>query len=85
VSDQTIKMLINEGSFLKDKESVVYGKNIRPIKFTTAKDIIELRDAGLSDETIRAIIRVGSGNVNDVEREKAWEMLNDMGIVVDRR
>jgi hypothetical protein len=85
VSDQTIKMLINEGSFLKDKESVVYGKNIRPIKFTTAKDIIELRDAGLSDETIRAIIRVGSGNVNDVEREKAWEMLNDMGIVIDRR
>ena len=85
VSDETIQVLIKEGSFLKDAEPVLYGKEIRSIKFTTIKDIIELKDAGVSDETIQAIIISGSRDVNDTEREKAWDMLKDMEIKIDKR
>lgn len=85
LKDKTIRMLIKDGSFMKDAEPIVYGKDIRSIKFTTAKDIIELKDAGVSDEVIQAIIIFGSRDVNDVERDKAWKMLKNMGIMIDMR
>ena len=85
LTDETIQTLIREGSFLKDRAPVVYGKDIRSINFTTAKDIVWLKDAGVSDETIRAIILVGSDHATAAEREKAWEMLRNMGIIIDTR
>ena len=85
ISDKTIQMIIKEGSFMKSSEPIVYGKDIRHIKFTTAKDIIELKNAGLSDEIIQAIIIFGSRDSSDIEREKAWDMLRNMGIILDMR
>ena len=70
---------------MKDTEPVVYGKGIRSIKFVTAKDIIELKDSGVSDEVIQAIIIFGSRDVNEAERERAWDMLKDIGIILDMR
>ena len=85
LSDETIRMLIKEGSFMKNIEPIIYGKEIRPLKFTTAKDVIDLKRAGLSNEIIQAIINLGSKDVNEVEQEKAWEMLNNLGIIMDLR
>lgn len=85
ISNKTIQMIIKEGSFMKSSEPIVYGKDIRHIKFTTAKDIIELKNAGVSDEIIQAIIIFGSKDSNDIEREKAWGMLQSMGIFLDMR
>lgn len=85
LKDKTIRMLIKDGSFMKDSQPIIYGKDLRSIKFTTAKDIIELKEAGVSDKVIQAIIIFGSRNVNDTERDKAWEMLKHMGIIIDRR
>ncbi|UCF86190.1 MAG: hypothetical protein JSV50_11325 [Desulfobacteraceae bacterium] len=85
LSDRTIQILIKEGSFLKSSEPVIYGKDIRHIKFTTAKDIIELKSAGVCDEVIQAIIVFGSRDADDIEREKAWDLLENMGIIVDMR
>ena len=85
LSDKTIQMLIKEGSFLKSSEPIIYGKDIRHIKFTTAKDIIDLKSSGVSDEVIQAIIVIGSRGADDIEREKAWDMLKNMGIIVDMR
>ena len=70
---------------MKSSEPIVYGKDIRHIKFTTAKDIIELKNAGVSDEIIQAIIIFGSKDSSDNEREKAWDMLRNMGIILDMR
>ena len=85
LKDETIRIIIRNGSFLKDTKPIVYGKDIRPIKFTTARDIIELKEAGLSDEVIKAIVTCASTDANDLEREKAWEMLKNMGIIIDKR
>ena len=83
--DKTIQAVIKEGSFIKTSEPIVYGKDIRPIKFTTVKDIIELKNNGMSDEIIQAIIIFQSKDADNIEREKAWDMLRHMGIIVDMR
>ncbi|HUT43294.1 MAG TPA: hypothetical protein VMW95_03065 [Desulfobacterales bacterium] len=85
VSDKTIQMLIKEGSFLKNAGTVVYGKDIRPIKFATVKDIIELKNSGLSEKTIQAIISVTGKTMDDIQRERAWEMLKNMEIYVKKK
>lgn len=85
LSEQTIQMVIKEGSFLKNTEPIVYGKSIRPLKFTTAEDLISLKQAGISDDVIKAIIVFGSKDINDSERARAWDMLTNMGILVDMR
>ena len=85
LTDKTIQMLIKESSFLKTSKPIIYGKDIRHIEFTTAKDIIELKNAGASDEIIQAIIIFGSRDADEIKREKAWDMLKDIGIIVDMR
>jgi len=85
VSDKTIQMLIKEGSFMKNAGTVVYGKDIRPLKFATVKDIIELKNSGFSEKTIQAIISVAGKKGDDIQRERAWEMLNSMEIHVEKK
>ncbi|MCD6184540.1 MAG: hypothetical protein J7K84_01925 [Deltaproteobacteria bacterium] len=85
ISDDTVRMLVSEGSFVRNDKPVIYGKELRSIKFTTADDIINLKKAGVSEETLRAIIIYGSHNASEDEREKAWGMLKSMGIIVDMR
>ena len=85
LSNKTIMMLVKEGSFLKDRKPVFYGKELRSIKLTTARDIIELKHAGISDGIIQAIIIYGSRNVSDKDRENAWGMLKNMGMILDMR
>ena len=84
LSEKTIQMVIEEGSFLKDTAPVVYGKDIRSIEFTTARDIIELKKAGVSDEVIQAIIYI-VGESSDSQRQDAYDLLEDMQIRIDLR
>jgi hypothetical protein len=84
LSEKTIQMLIQEGSFLKDTAPIVYGKDVRSIEFSTARDIIEIKKAGISDEVIQAIIHV-VGESADSERQQAYDLLKKMEIRVDLR
>ena len=84
ISEKTIQMVIQEGSFLKDTAPIIYGKDVRSIEFTTADDIIALKDAGVSNDVIQAIITV-VGESTDNERRDAYRLLEDMEIRVDLR
>jgi hypothetical protein len=84
VGEKTLQMLVKEGSHLKNSAPLVYGNTTRSIRFTTAQDIIELRQAGVSDEVIQAIIAV-TGQRYYSQQDEAYELLRDMGIVVDAR
>ena len=83
-SETTLRMIIAENSFLKDRQPIVYGENLHTIKFTTISDVIRLKEAGLSDEVIQAIILVSQDGYS-ADRQRAWDMLNSMGIWVDKR
>ncbi|MGD8304882.1 MAG: hypothetical protein PVI55_20870 [Desulfobacterales bacterium] len=84
LSEKTIQMVIQEGSFLKDTAPIIYGKDLRSIEFTTADDIIALKNAGVSNDVIQAIIKV-VGDSTDTERRDAYRLLDDMEIRVDLR
>jgi len=84
VGETTLQMLIKEGSFLRSSEPIVYGNSTRSIRFTTVQDVIELKQAGLSDEVIQAIIAV-TGERYYSQQEEAFDLLRGMGIVVDTR
>ena len=84
VSEETIQMLIREQTFLKDRQTIVFGQDIQSVTFATVNDVIRLKDAGLSDEVIRAIIVVQRSE-DSLQRKKAWDMLQSMGIIVDQR
>ena len=84
IEEQTIQMLIREQSFMKDRQTIVYGKEIQSVKFATVQDVIRLKEAGLSDEVIQAVILVQRSE-DSLERQKAWNMLQSMGIIVDQR
>ena len=84
IGESTLQTILAEGSFLKDREPIVYGKELRSVRFTTAADIIELKKAGVSDEVLQAIVAV-SRRDSDVDRDAALKLLRDMGIWVDVR
>jgi hypothetical protein len=84
LGEPTLQMLVKESSFLRKTEPLFYGKNTRPIRFTTARDIIELKKTGLSDEVIQAVIAV-TGERYYSQREEAFDLLRDMEIEVDTR
>lgn len=86
LSEKTLQVLIAEGSFLKDRSPVVYGQDdVKPVSLSTVSDIIKLKQAGVGDDTIQAIIVSGSDARSASDRDNAWRMLNNMGIVVDTR
>ena len=84
IGGETLQLIFKENSFLKDRQPIVYGEDIRSIQFTTAKDIIKLKNAGVSDAVLEAIVKA-SCDKNADEREQALEMLRNMGILVDFR
>lgn len=84
IGEETLQTLIREGSFLKDREPIVYGKELRSLRLSTAADIIELKRAGVSDEVLRAIVAVSRCDA-DIDRQEALQQLAEMGIWVDLR
>ncbi|MGD8990777.1 MAG: hypothetical protein PVI00_04910 [Desulfobacterales bacterium] len=84
LSEKTIQMVIQKGSFLKDTAPIIYGKDVRSIQFTTADDIIALKNAGVSNDVIQAIITV-VGDSTNTERRDAYRLLENMEIRVDLR
>ena len=84
IGEQALRAILSAGSFLKEREPVVYGREIRSIHFTTARDIIKLKEAGVSDAVIEAVVAVSRRDA-DADRDRAYRLLQEMGIEVDLR
>lgn len=84
VGENALQTLIREGSFLKDREPVVYGNQLRSVRLATAADIIALKQAGVGDEVLRAIVAASRPD-SDLDREEALRLLRETGIWVDLR
>ena len=84
VGETTLQLLVKEGSFLRNSAPIVYGDSTRSIRFTSVQDVIELKQAGLSDEVIQAIIAV-TGERYYSQQEEAFDLLRGMGIILDTR
>jgi hypothetical protein len=84
IGESTLQTILAEGSFLKEREPIIYGKELRSVRYTTAADIIELKKAGVSDEVLQAIVATNRRD-SDVDRDAAYKMLQNMGLLVDER
>jgi len=84
IGEKALQTLISGGSFMKDREPVVYGNDLRSVRLSTVQDLIALKKAGLSDDVLRAIVALNRPS-SEVEREEALRLLNQMGIWVEPR
>ena len=82
IGENALRSILSAGSFLKEREPVVYGRELRSIRFTTAQDIIDFKQAGVSDAVLEAVIAVSRRDA-DVQRDAAFRLLRDMGIQVE--
>jgi hypothetical protein len=84
IGDATIQMMVRDRSFLNQPETIVYGKDIQPLRLTGVKDVIELKNAGISDEVIQAVLTAVADSTES-ERKEALDLLKDMNIRIDLR
>ncbi|HHP7234041.1 MAG TPA: hypothetical protein ACFCUC_05375 [Desulfobacterales bacterium] len=84
ISEETLRLWIRKGSLLQDRQPVVYGDALETIQLTTISDLIRLKDAGFSDEVLQALLQV-LGARTDADVDRAWEMLDHLGIRIDTR
>lgn len=84
IGDPTLESLIVEGSFLKGREPVVYGSDIRPVHFASVADIVRLKQAGVGDDVLRAVV-AASRPAAAVEREEALRLLERWGLWLEVR
>jgi len=82
IGEAALQALIREGSFMKDREPVVYGRELDSLRLATVEDIVRLKKAGMSDEVLQAIIAASRRDA-DVERDRALKQLQEMGVWVE--
>ena len=61
---------------------IVYGRQVKPLRLSSVDDIIALKESGMSDEVIQAIVRV-AGERKDEDYYRSWQMLENMDLEVD--
>jgi len=84
MSDEAIEGIIKKGSFMKGPQKVVYGKTTQSLRSISPEDMIKLKEAGISDDVLKEIAR-GNIDRDDIEHQRAWDMLDSMGLLVDGR
>ena len=84
VSEKTLQILIKECSFLNNSEPVVYGMETQSIRHISAQDVINLKSNGVSDSIIQSVIEATKSR-NELDRERAWHMLENLNLRVHTR
>lgn len=80
----TLQALIRSRSFLRDRNPIVYGADVKPVRLASVSDIIELKKTGIGDDVIEEIIRSASDPAG-YDRERAYRLLDGMEIRIDTR
>lgn len=84
MTDETVEVLVTERSFMRQAQPIIYGRAVKPLNMSSVQDLIELKQSGMSDEVIQAIV-VASSQRRGEDYDRAWNMLNGMGLEVRMR
>jgi alanine-alpha-ketoisovalerate/valine-pyruvate aminotransferase len=84
VGEETIQMIIKDGSFLNNSEPIVYGRSTQSVRNISPAEVINLKKNGVSDEVIQSVIEASKSD-DQLERERAWRMLENMQLRVHIR
>jgi hypothetical protein len=69
---------------MRQAKPIIYGRAVQPVNMASVQDLIELKQSGMSDDVIQAIV-VASSQRRGEDYDRAWEMLNRMGLEVKIR
>lgn len=81
MTDETVEVLVTERSFMRQAQPIIYGRAVKPLNMSSVQDLIELKQSGMSDEVIQAIV-VASSQRRGEDYDRAWDMLNGMGLEI---
>lgn len=84
LSNDAIAGIVKKGSFMNGPKTITYGGSTKSLRSVSPEDMIKLKNAGISDDVLKEIAR-GAINRDDEEHRRAWNMLTNMGLVVDGR
>ena len=84
VGEETLREIINYGSFLKNSDPVVYGRSTQSVRNISPEEVINLKKNGISDEVIQSVIEASKSD-DQQDRERAWRMLENMSLRIDTR
>lgn len=82
IGEDTLQLMVRNLSFMQDSQPIVYEIPPEGIQITSVNDLLMLKEAGFSDETISAIVTVASGDEDQQSYEKSLRMLESMNIWV---
>ncbi|RLC03980.1 MAG: hypothetical protein DRH90_09855 [Deltaproteobacteria bacterium] len=82
IGEDTLQLMIRGLSFMKDNQPVVYESPSKGLRITSASDLLMLKEAGFSDETIRAIVTVASEDEDQQNYEQARRILERLNLWV---
>ena len=80
IGEDTLQIMIRGLSFLKHSQVVVYENTRAGVSLTSAGDLLMLKEAGFSEETIRALMTVAAGNEDHQDYEKALRILDHLNL-----
>jgi hypothetical protein len=85
VSDDALVNMIEDKSFIRGKQEVVYGEDVRPATRATVSDLMKLKEAGISEDVINTIVERQAVDPNIAQERRALEILKDMNLLIDVR
>ena len=84
MSEKSIRSLVGAHPFSHKTEPTVYGKAFLKRRIPTVHEIIALKNAGVSDTVLEALIRRPENDAQLQDQQRAWRMLDQMQIEVER-
>ena len=85
IDEDTLQRLIRGLSFLRDSQPVVHKISPGGLQIGSARDLVVLKEAGFSDETIGAMVTAAFGHEDRQRYEEALRMLEHLNIWVSPR
>ena len=85
VSDGTIVAWVEQQSFLRDRGEKEYGFSLPRTRPLDVEEVLKLKEAGVNEELLQALVLGISGSAEGEAQRRAWDMLDRMEIILDKR
>ena len=82
--ERSLQALVRGTSFRKDAQPIRYGGIFEKSRFPSVDEIIALKQAGVSDPVIQALIVRGAAGDETPDTQRAWQMLDNMKLKVEQ-
>lgn len=84
ISEESLQQIIEAMTSQNRRKPTVYGNAFDKQRRPSVEEIISLKEAGISDAVINALILRGEPERTDDQEDKAWRMLDNLNLEVEK-